>query len=328
VKVLVTGSSGLIGQWVCGRLKEEGLIPIGLDVAEKLSCQSSLPFYQCNILDKASLNQVFESVRPDAVIHLAARTDLEESQNLSGYAVNIEGVENVLHCIAETASVKRAIITSSQLVCKVGHVPKNDTEYCPNNLYGQSKVETEIITRRMDGGGKDWCIVRPTTVWGPGMNSHYQTLLKLISQGRYFHCGRGKLYKSYSYAGNIAFQYFRILVAPAEKIYRQMFYLADYEPLSLRDYTNKLAETMNAPAIPTFPVSAAKAIAMAGDILNWVGFCRFPFNNFCLRNILTEYRFDMSKTRQICGELPVSFDDGVKATVKWYIEQHRHPPLH
>jgi nucleoside-diphosphate-sugar epimerase len=151
------------------------------------------------------------------------------------------------------------------------------------------------------------------------MSSHYQDLLKLIRRGWYFHCGHGKLYKSYSYAGNIAFQYFKMLLAPAEMIHRQTFYLADYEPLSLRDYTNELARVMNAPSIPTMPLLIAKAIALAGNGLNIIGFRRFPFNSFRLRNILTEYRFDMSKTRQVCGELPFSFDDGVKATAEWYL---------
>lgn len=319
MRVLVTGSSGLIGQWVCGKLKDESLTPVGLDVAEKLSCQSWLSFYQCSIMNKESLSRVFDEVQPDAVIHLAARIDLDEKHDLSGYSANIDGVRNILNCVRNSRSVRRVIVTSSQLVCKVGYIPQNDTDYCPNTLYGQSKVETEKITSQMDGGGKEWCIVRPTTVWGPGMSSHYQNLLKLIHRGWYFHCGPGKLYKSYSYVGNIAFQYLKMLLAPTEMIHRQTFYLADYEPLSLRDYTNELARVMNASSISTMPLLIAKAIALAGDGLNVIGFRRFPFNSFCLWNILTEYRFDMSKTRQVCEELPFSFDDGVKATAEWYL---------
>jgi nucleoside-diphosphate-sugar epimerase len=178
---------------------------------------------------------------------------------------------------------------------------------------------TEKIVREEDGGGVEWCLVRPTTVWGPQMSPHYQNMLRFIRKGKYFHCGAGKLYKSYSYAGNIAFQYLKMLLAPTEMIHRQTFYLADYEPLSLRDYTNELARVMNAPSIPTMPLLIARAIALAGNGLNVIGFRRFPFNSFCLRNILTEYRFDMSKTRQVCGELPFSFDDGVKATAEWYL---------
>lgn len=321
--VLVTGSSGFIGRWVCDTLKNKRLIPVGLDKREKPLDQEWLAFHQCDILDKAKLRRIFEKVRPQSVIHLAARIDLDEKVNLSGYADNIDGVKNVLECVKESQSVDRIVITSSQLVCKIGYVPQTDTDYCPNTLYGESKVLTEKITRDMDGGGKEWCIVRPTTVWGPGMSDHYCRMISMITKGRYFHCGNSMLPKSYSYAGNIAHQYWKMLVVPSSEIHQKTFYFADYIPLSLRDYTNALAKELNAPGIRTLPLVCAKPLALIGDILNKMGWKSFPFNSFRLRNILTEYQFDLSKTKQVCDELPYSFDEGVKATVKWYLAQHQ-----
>lgn len=275
-------------------------------------------FHQCDILDKASLQSVFEKVRPQRVIHLAARVDLDEEVNLSGYAANIDGVKNILQCAGELPSVDRIIITSSQLVCKVGYVPKSDTDYCPNTLYGESKVLTEKLTRNTDGVGKEWCIVRPTTVWGPHMNEHYYRMMNMIYKGRYFHCGSSMLQKSYSYAGNIAYQYWKVLVAPSEEIHKKTFYFADYSPLSLREYTNSLAKELNAPRIPTLPLVCAKTLAAMGDILNKMGWKSFPFNSFRLRNILTEYQFDLSATERVCGNLPYCFEDGIKATARWF----------
>src|SRR5438067_6624986 len=104
--------------------------------------------------------------RPEAVVHLAARTDLDQKRDLAGYAANIEGVGNLVAALRGTPSVRRAIYTSSQLVCKVGYVPMSDDDYRPNTKYGESKVWTEKIVRREDGGGVEWCLVRPTTVWG------------------------------------------------------------------------------------------------------------------------------------------------------------------
>jgi GlcNAc-P-P-Und epimerase len=321
MKVLVTGSSGFIGRWVCDALNNNGVTPIGLDLRKQALDQGWLEFYQCDILDKRSLRQVFEKVRPQRVIHLAARIDLNEKVNLAGYAPNIDGVENILDCSRESDTVDRIIVTSSQLVCKVGYVPKSDTDYCPNTLYGESKVLTEKLTRDMDVGGKDWCIVRPTTVWGPHMSDHYGRLLRLISKGQYFHCGQSMLFKSYSYAGNIAHQYWKVLSAPSHEIHRKTFYFADYSPLSLRQYTNDLAKELSAPKIRTLHLGSAKSLAFVGDILNKIGWKSFPFNSFRLRNILTEYQFDLSTTEQVCGDLPYSYEDGIKATAKWFLKQ-------
>lgn len=317
MKVLVTGSAGLIGQWVCKALQTDNHEVIGLDWQHNQ--QYTDRFYECDILDKEQIAQCFRDENPQSVIHLAARIDLEETRQLNGYAANIDGVHNILECVRDTDSVERVIVTSSQLVCRVGYVPKTDDEYCPNTLYGKSKVLTEQITRELDGGGKPWCLVRPTTVWGPGMSPHYETMLRLIRAGRYFHCGRGKLFKSYSYAGNIAHQYRQMLTAPDAAIHQKTFYLADYEPFSLREYTNGLARELNAPKIPTMPLPLAKILAWTGDLFNAVGMKRFPFNSFRLRNILTEYRFDMTSTRNVCGDLPYSFDDGICETASWFL---------
>ena len=273
----------------------------------------------CDILDRPALISNVRRASPDALIHLAARTDLDESANLSGYAANIDGVRNIIEAVRQTPSIRRAIYTSSQLVCRIGHIPSSDTEYCPNTLYGQSKVLAEKIVREEDGGGVLWCLVRPTTAWGPYMSTHYQNMLRLIQKGLYFHCGKGKLYKSYAYAGNIAYQYARLLTAEAAVIHRKTFYLADYKPLSLKDYADGLAREMGAPKIHTLPIRLARLLALAGDVLNACGFRRFPFNSFRLNNILTEYVFDLTNTEAVCGPIPFTHEDGIKETARWFL---------
>ncbi|WP_171257638.1 NAD(P)-dependent oxidoreductase, partial [Acinetobacter baumannii] len=84
-----------------------------------------------------------------------------------------------VEAIRRTPSVRRVIWTSAQLVCRVGYVPTSDTDYKADTLYGKSKVRTEEIVRSSDGAGREWCLARPTTVWGPGMSTHYQRFLHM-----------------------------------------------------------------------------------------------------------------------------------------------------
>ena len=71
----------------------------------------------------------------------------------------------------------------------------------------------------------EWCIVRPTTVWGTGMSPYYQRFLKMINhQGRYFHIGNSALYRSYSYIGNIIYQYEMLTEAPSELINKKTLF--------------------------------------------------------------------------------------------------------
>lgn len=313
--VLVTGTSGFIGRHLLRLLVANGWNAVGLD--RRPAAVPTVPHYTCDILDGQRLNAVFDEVRPTAVIHLAARTDLDEREHLSGYAANIAGVENLASAIRGTASVRRAICTSSQLVCPVGYQPQSAEDYCPTTLYGESKVLTEQIWRKNDGGGVDWLITRPTTIWGPDMNPHYLRFFSMIRKGRYFHVGNEDILKSYGYVGNSALQYVRLLSAPAELVHRKTFYIADYQPIGLRSWATEFQAELGAPPIRTVPRWIASAAASAGDILNRFGMESFPFNSFRLNNVLTSYRVDMSETETACGPVPYDVHAGVVQTVGW-----------
>jgi nucleoside-diphosphate-sugar epimerase len=316
-RVLVTGSSGFIGQHLVEALLRDGHTVRGLDVRVPTRPAVVAVHESCDLLDPVRTTDLLARFEPEIVLHLAARTDLDETRELSGYATNIVGVEHLVRAIRATPSVRRAICTSSQLVCRIGYVPANDEDYQPSTLYGQSKVETERIWRREDGGGIEWLIVRPTTIWGPGMNPHYLRYFNLIRRGRYFHVSGGPRRKSYGFVGNTVFQYGRLMRAPAEQIHRRTFFFADYEPISIEGWAEAFRAALGAPPIRTLPLSAARTAAGIGDLLNLLGLRRFPFNSFRLRNVLTQYIVDLEPTRNVCGPLPFTMVQGVDETVRW-----------
>ncbi len=319
-KVLLTGGSGFIGSRVYADLVDSGYDVLSLD---KNSPSNPVQKHQvCDILDRAGLTNLVSSFKPTTVLHLAARTDLAETQNINGYRANIQGVENVIAAIRATPSVRRCIYTSSQLVCHVQYKPKNDTDYAPINLYGESKVQTEKAVRSSDGGGVIWCLVRPTTIWGPGMNSHYQRFLLMIKNGRYFHVGRRPIFKTYGYVGNAAYQFRRLIEVPAEAIHQKTFYLADYKPLSLRDWTSGFQLAFGAPPIRTIPESLARVCARMGDLINACGYRTFPFNSFRLNNVLAESGFSTGPIESVCGPLPYTMKQGIEETAAWFNKIH------
>lgn len=312
MKVLVTGSSGFIGHALVLRLRAAGFEVAGLDKGAGATTD-----YVCDILEAGRLNQAVQEFSPGALVHLAARIDLDEKANLAGYTANIEGVQNVIAAVRLTPSIRRAIWTSSQLVCRVGYVPRNDTDYTADTLYGQSKVRTEQIVRKQDGAGCEWCLARPTTVWGPGMSAHYQRFLRMIERGHYFHVGSNPLWKSYSYIENIAYQYLRLLEAPADLVHRKTFYLADYEPIDLLTWSDAFQRVFQSRPIPHMPLGIARMLARCGDAVNAVGVRKFPFNSFRLNNVLTQYQFDLKPTEAVCGPLPYNMEQGVAETAAW-----------
>jgi GlcNAc-P-P-Und epimerase len=300
-KILVTGAGGFIGRHVAAAL---GDAAVGIDTRE------------VDLRDRTRLVEQVRAAAPAAIVHLGARTDLD-GKSLADYAANTDGVANLIAAIDATPSIERCLFASSQLVCRVGYVPRDEHDTCADTNYGRSKVRGEEIVRAWQSGRVTWCLLRPTTIWGPGIGAHYQRFLRMIERGRYVHVGRRPLYKSYGYVGNAVHQIRRFLTAPADRIHGRTFYVADYQPLSLRGWADAIQRELGAPRIRTIPEAAARSIALAGDALNRLGWSSFPFNSFRLRNVLTEYQFDLRATEEICGPLPCSMDDGVRALVAW-----------
>ncbi|MCE9602045.1 MAG: NAD(P)-dependent oxidoreductase [Gemmatimonadetes bacterium] len=324
MNVLITGSAGFIGGHLVRRLAQDGHEVTGLD-RRPTAAVPGARMLQVDLLDAGATRRALAEVAPEVVFHLAARTDLNETEHLSGYRDNIDGVESLVSALAATPSVRRWICTSSQLVCRVGYVPRDDADYAPSTLYGESKVCTERIVRASDLERVPWTIVRPTTIWGPGMNPHYLRFFGLIRDGRYFHVGRGPTRKSYGYVGNTVAQYRALMAAPLDTVRGRTFYLADYEPLALEAWADGFRRALGAPPIRTVPRALAVLTARVGDLIARVR-PGFPFTSFRLNNVLTEYQAELGPTREVCGELPYTVDQGILATVAWLRSVWTSPP--
>src|SRR5439155_20720019 len=112
---------------------------------------------------------------------------------------------NILEAIRTTPSVQRAIITSSQFVCAPGRLPKNDMDYFPETVYGESKVITEKLTREANLSAC-WTIIRPTNTWGPWHMSYRRGFCRVFKRGLYSHRGPPPVIRSYAYVNNFVYQ--------------------------------------------------------------------------------------------------------------------------
>jgi nucleoside-diphosphate-sugar epimerase len=317
MKVLVTGSSGFIGSALIERLRSQGYAAVGVDWRKPRWRTLHSDDHEVDINDTAAIRELVVAEQPEQIVHLAARIDISDDRVVR-YNANIDGVANLMGAAMRAGSVSRILWTTSQLVSRVGYVQKHVTDFQPNNTYGDSKVINERIVRGLDGGGMEWLILRPTTVWGPGMSDHYLTLLRYLETRKYFHVGSAPVMKSFSYIDNAVSQIERLMRAPTETVNRQTYYIADYTPIDLRQWCDALAVELGVGKPPVVPVSLARMMARVGDLLNHTVAPGFKFNSFRLGNILTPYVFDTANLQQVTGPLPVDMSSAVRATVAWY----------
>ena len=320
MRILVTGGSGFIGTNYTELLLKSAKVEfINLDNRPPCNGAHKSFWQECDLLDVPRLKKIITDFSPTHVVHLAAKTGLDEKA-LSDFASNMRGVKNLLLALKEVPSVELIIFTSSLLVCRMGYVPKHDTDYQPTTLYGQSKVEGEKIVRAAENLSYAWTIIRPISIWGPWGKEPYRNFFKAIAQGWYFHIGSGHYQRSLGYVGNAVHQIHQILLAPREKIDRKTFYVADDHPADLYDMANIIRQAMGAQKIHHVPLWVAKLAARIGDGCKAVGWHSVPLSSFRLNNIRTEYVFDMRPIMEISGPLPYSLKTGVEQTVQWLRE--------
>jgi GlcNAc-P-P-Und epimerase len=316
-KILITGSSGFIGSNLLQFYVDKGFVVANIDKSQPRMEGYIGNWRKINILDYDNFESEVLTFKPDAVIHLAARTDLN-GKNLEDYDSNTTGTRNLIRILDKTPSVKRVIFTSSMLVCRPGYIPENITDYAPSTYYGESKVLMEKIIRESPHNF-EWTIVRPTSIWGPWFGEPYRNFFEMIIGKKYFHFSGKSCTKTYGYVENIIYQIDAILNASTEIIQGNVFYLGDYEPTNIRDWSNEIASDLGI-SIKTIPYSLIKLAALGGDILKLLRIS-FPMTSFRLKNMTTNNVVNLTNTKEIAPNLPFSRADGIKKTLNWLENQ-------
>lgn len=148
--ILVTGGAGYIGSHACKALAKAGLVPIaydnlsfGHDWAVKWG-----PIERGDILDRARLDEVFQTYSPAAVLHFAAFAYVGESvqEPAKYYRNNVVGSLTLLEAMRDHG-VGQIVFSST---CATYGIPEtvpihDDHPQQPINPYGASKLMVERI---------------------------------------------------------------------------------------------------------------------------------------------------------------------------------------
>lgn len=317
MKIAITGGSGFIGTNLISSLLSSGHGVLNLD-----DSPASLPAHAelriaASIMDPNEIASAIIGFQPDMLIHLAARVECDENTTVEkGYEVNVEGTENVLKAIKRCPSIKRVIITSTQFVCGPGRLPSSDTDYYPHTVYGQSKVETENLTREADLDC-EWVIIRPVNIWGPYHARYSREFWRIASRGLYFHPGVPCPTRTYGYVQNVVWQIEQMLDAPSSKVDRQVFYVGD-KPIKTDRWVMGFCEEFRGRRPRVIPMPIMKLLAMGGDLVSKVTGKPFYINSSRLRSMTEDYFAPMDKTFEAFGEPPYSLEEGIRETVAWF----------
>ncbi len=179
MRVLVTGTSGQLGFDVACELRKRGHEVVGVDRAK--GGAGDFEHVTLDITDAGEVMKAVARVKPEAIIHCAAWTDVdgaEEPENLAKVrAVNVDGTRNLAEA-AKAVDAKMVYISTDYVFDGSGERPwqPDDKNYAPINVYGQSKLDGELEVARIL---EKYFIVRIAWVFGKNGKNFIKTMIEV-----------------------------------------------------------------------------------------------------------------------------------------------------
>jgi UDP-glucuronate 4-epimerase len=261
MKVLVTGAAGFIGMHSAKRLLARGDRVIGVDnlspyysVALKKDRLKQLQgkqfaFEELDISDADALRKLFQSEKPDLVLHLAAQPGVRYSlENPAAYVQsNLVGFGNLLECCRRNPPRNLVFASSSSVYGANSELPWSETQNVdhPVSVYAATKKSNELMAHVYSHlYGIAATGLRYFTVYGPWGRPDMSPMLfaRAILDGKPIQVfNHGDMQRDFTYVDDIVEGTLRVLDKPAPYA---IYNIGNHEPVALLDYIAALERVL------------------------------------------------------------------------------------
>jgi nucleoside-diphosphate-sugar epimerase len=307
LKILVTGSNGLVGLALCTFLEQSGHTVI------RTVRRSAEPWeIEVGHIDADTNWSPALSGRMDAVVHLAARVHVMQTESEDARAlyhhVNTRGTLNLaMQCAAQ--GVKRFIFISTVKVLGEGRdQPYNASDPAvPVGPYAVSKWEAEQGLLEIAAKSEmEVVVLRPPLVYGPGVKANFLRLLQLVNSGVPLPLGCIQNRRSLVYVGNLIDAIAVCLAHPAAA--GKSYLVSDGENVSTTELVRRIGFALRRPS---------RLLPLPSNCIRWTG--KLLGKEAAVERLLGSLAVDST---QIQADLewtpPYTMQAGLEATAEWY----------
>jgi len=310
-RILLTGAAGFIGSHLAERLLARGDAVVGVDNFDPYydpalkqrnllhaRAQAGYSFHQIDICQERSVREIMREVRPDVVVHLAAKAGVRPSiENPGAYInVNVSGTQHILNACKELPPKNLVMASSSSVYsgCKNPPFSEELAADHPLSPYAATKRANELMAYTFSHlYGLNISMLRFFTVYGPRQRPDMaiHKFAKLIDAGRPVPMfGTGDTVRDYTFVDDIVDGVVRAVDHPFRY---EIFNLGAGLMTDLRTLIKTLASSLGKMAV------IDEQPLQPGDAL--------------------ETQADISKARRMLGYEPhFTVDTGIPRFVEWF----------
>lgn len=168
MRVLVTGAAGMLGRDLIAHLGARHEVT-GVDM-------------EVDVTDAAAVRACLDDVRPEAVFHLAAWTDVDgaEAAEDEARAVNAAGAAHVAEAAAAAGAAMVLPSTDYVFDGRAGRAYAEDDAPSPLGAYGRTKLEGERLALAAHPAGVR--VARTAWLYGAGGRNFVDTMRRLAGE--------------------------------------------------------------------------------------------------------------------------------------------------
>jgi len=318
MRVLVTGGAGFIGSHIVELLLANGHEATALDdlsSGRRENVPASVGLEVGDVRDRAFVERVFASTKPEAVFHEAAQLSVSRSvrEPVFDAEVNLVGMLNVLECSVKAGTKKVIFASSGGVLYGDVHDPAPETTPAnPVSPYGIAKWASERYLQFFAAEHKLPSVaLRYANVYGPRQDPHGEAGVvaifakKMLAGQQVTINGDGRYIRDYVFVRDVA----RANLLALETPLAQPFTAFNIGTATGTD-VNELAATMRTLCGEVLQ-SAGRATAIPEPTHG-------PHRPGDLRSSLVS----IDKANQFLGWQPnTPLGDGLRETVQWFAAQ-------
>ncbi len=234
-KLLVTGASGLLGNWVVAEAKND------YEVTPTDIIEPSHPnTVKADIVKSDEIRQLFKRIGPDVVIHTASETNVDrcETERERAWKINVDGTRNLADASSETGAKMLYVSTDYVFDGEKSLYCEDDTPN-PIDFYGLTKLEGE---RQALKRCKNLAVLRTSVLYGkhPTKQDFATWVINKIKQGQEITVVDDH-FNTPTLAENLA----QMALEITERDLQGIFHTSGCERISRYDFARKIANAFS-----------------------------------------------------------------------------------